>query len=203
LPYRTVTLIIRVIKLKVDLFFILLKINYLFLECCMKSNDFTGMSCPIAKLTQLLHDRWGMLIMRDLLLGLRRYDELKQSSNITHATLSQRLKVLQTHALIEKKLYQQRPARYEYWPTRKGQTIAALFVQMLQLGNQLDAEQDLAPQLLAVDANDLAPVHCVLINSHTQQPIDLAQVRLIAGPAADQQTLWRLAQAAQHGSAST
>ena len=65
-------------------------------------------------------DRWGAILMRDLLLGLSRYDDLRQSTGITNSTLADRLRALEGSGLIEKRQYQTRPDRYEYLPTEKG-----------------------------------------------------------------------------------
>lgn len=161
----------------------------------MKSNGFDGMSCPIAKVMGHLNDRWGVLIMRDLLLGLRRYDELKKSTNITHATLSDRLKVLEKNGLVEKRMYQVKPERYEYIPTSKGQKIGLVILMMLQLGNSFDEMEQISPQLLAVEKNSNDPIAFAIINSNTQELIHPCQVAIIAGPAADEKTQWRLDQA--------
>ncbi|MBJ9723332.1 helix-turn-helix transcriptional regulator [Acinetobacter calcoaceticus] len=169
----------------------------------MKSNDFDGMNCPIAKVMSLLNDRWGVLIMRDLFLGLRRYDELKKSTNITHATLSDRLKVLEKNELIEKKMYQVKPERYEYIPTSKGQKIGLVILMMLQLGNNFDEEEQISPQLMAVEKSSNAPISLAIIRSETQEVIHPNQIMITPGPAADETTLWRFEQAKKHQFIST
>lgn len=164
----------------------------------MKSNDFDGMSCPIAQVTSALNDRWGVLIMRDLLLGLRRYDELKKSTNITHATLSDRLKVLEKNSLIQKKMYQAKPERYEYLPTEKGQAFGLIILMMLQLGNKLDEQEHKQPQLIAVEKDTHEPIALTIINTNSQKIVALDQISIIAGEAADEKTLWRLEQAKKY-----
>jgi len=164
----------------------------------MKSNDFEGMNCPIAKVMSALNDRWGVLIMRDVLLGLRRYDELKSSTNITHATLSDRLKVLEKNQLIEKRRYQDKPPRYEYWPTPKGLNIGQVILMMLQVGNQLDQQQQIPTQLIAVEKETLEPIHLLPVEQQSAQILQFDQITIVASPEADQQTLWRLAQAKKH-----
>lgn len=164
----------------------------------MKSNDFNGMNCPIAKVMSALNDRWGVLIMRDVLLGLRRYEQFKSSSNITHATLSDRLKVLEKNQLIEKRLYQDKPARYEYWPTDKGRAMGQVILMMLQVGNQLDQQQNLATQLIAVEKETLQPVYLAPIHQGTTQPLSFDQISIVASPQADDKTQWRLAQAEKY-----
>ncbi|MBN9169851.1 MAG: helix-turn-helix transcriptional regulator, partial [Microbacterium sp.] len=68
----------------------------------MRSKDFEGMVCPVADVMGAIGDRWGALVMRDLLLGLTRYDDLRRSTGITNATLSDRLKALERNGLIER-----------------------------------------------------------------------------------------------------
>jgi DNA-binding HxlR family transcriptional regulator len=78
------------------------------------------MVCSIAGVLDAVGDRWAMLILRDLSLGLSKYEELRQSTDITHATLSDRLKHLEENELIERRRYQTGPERFEYVLTRKG-----------------------------------------------------------------------------------
>jgi len=58
----------------------------------MRSKSFDGMACSIAGVLEAIGDRWAVLILRDLSLGLSRYDDLRRSTGITNATLSDRLK---------------------------------------------------------------------------------------------------------------
>src|SRR6266481_6646451 len=85
----------------------------------VRSKSFDGMVCSIAGVLDAVGDRWAMLILRDLSLGLSKYEELRQSTDITHATLSDRLKHLEENELIERRQYQWGPDSYEYLLTRK------------------------------------------------------------------------------------
>ena len=90
----------------------------------MRAKSFEGMACSIAMVLDAVGDRWAMLVLRDLVLGLRRYDDLRRSTGITNATLADRLKLLEQNGLIERSLYQSAPERYEYLPTAKGLDVA-------------------------------------------------------------------------------
>ena len=61
------------------------------------------LNCPIAKSLDLIGDRWTLLILRDLFIfSTRRYVELRDNlAGISPTLLSQRLKVLINHELIE------------------------------------------------------------------------------------------------------
>lgn len=90
----------------------------------MRAKSFEGMACSIAMVLDAVGDRWAMLVLRDLVLGLRRCDDLRRSTGITNATLADRLKLLEQNGLIERSLYQSAPERYEYLPTAKGLDVA-------------------------------------------------------------------------------
>jgi len=80
----------------------------------MKAKSFSGMRCSIAGALELIGDRWALLIIRDLSLGLSRYDDLRTSTGIPAATLAARLKHLAASGIVERVRYQERPPRDEY-----------------------------------------------------------------------------------------
>jgi len=81
-------------------------------------------NCPIACSLDILGDKWALLIVRDLRLGRNRYAEFLESpENYPTSTLSQRLKHLEAHGIIEKVLYSERPPRAEYHLTAKGYAL--------------------------------------------------------------------------------
>jgi DNA-binding HxlR family transcriptional regulator len=71
------------------------------------------MARSIATTLEAVGDRWAMLVLRDLMLGLSRYDDLRKSTDITNATLTDRLRQLEQSGLVERRLYQSGPDRYE------------------------------------------------------------------------------------------
>jgi DNA-binding HxlR family transcriptional regulator len=81
--------------------------------------------CPVARTLDLIGERWSPLILRDLFLhGPRRYQDLQESlAGVAPNTLSARLKALEAHGLIERKLYNERPPRLEYHLTEKGRSL--------------------------------------------------------------------------------
>ena len=76
----------------------------------MRSKGFDGMVCSIAGVMAAIGDRWAVLILRDLLCGLSRYEDFRHSSGVTNATLSDRLKHLEANGLVERRRYQHPPA---------------------------------------------------------------------------------------------
>jgi DNA-binding HxlR family transcriptional regulator len=77
-----------------------------------------GQFCPIAKANEILGERWTLLIIRELLMGGRRYNELQRGlSQISPTMLSKRLDSLEQHGLVLKKRIPNQKG-YEYFPTR-------------------------------------------------------------------------------------
>ncbi|HEX2966013.1 MAG TPA: helix-turn-helix domain-containing protein, partial [Syntrophorhabdaceae bacterium] len=77
-------------------------------------------ACPVACFLDILGDRWTMLIVRDLLLGAKKYtDFLASPEKITTNILADRLKRLEVEGLIKKEVYQINPIRYNYALTKK------------------------------------------------------------------------------------
>ena len=77
-----------------------------------------GQFCPISKAVEILGDKWTLLIVRELLMGGRRYSELQRGlSQISPTMLSKRLDSLERYGLVLKKKIQNQKG-YEYFPTR-------------------------------------------------------------------------------------
>lgn len=75
------------------------------------------------KATILLNQRWIGLIVHQLLKGEKRFNHLQKSLNVTSKVLSQRLKLLEEEAIIERIIYPESPVRIEYTLTDKGRAL--------------------------------------------------------------------------------
>lgn len=79
---------------------------------------------PIAKVLEVIGERWTILILQDLLRGNHRFAELRESvEGIAPNVLSSRLKILERHGIVERKFYSDHPPRAEYFLTRKGHEL--------------------------------------------------------------------------------
>ena len=76
-----------------------------------------GQFCPIAKATEIIGEKWTVLIIREALMGSTRYSEFQRGLSLISPTmLTKRLESLLSHGLLMKKKI---PAHrgYEYFPT--------------------------------------------------------------------------------------
>jgi len=80
--------------------------------------------CPVTRAVHVLGGKWTMLVIRDLLGGTRRFSELRSSlAGISPKTLTDRLRDLEQHGLVERVVYAEIPPRVEYTLTAKGRTL--------------------------------------------------------------------------------
>ena len=158
----------------------------------MRSKGFDGMVCSIAGIMAAIGDRWGLLILRDLVLGLSRYDDFRQSSGVTNATLSDRLKHLEAQGLVERRRYQVNPERFEYVLTLRGRQVAPVMVVLAQIGDRLDVSGASAPPLKFVNRTTGADVGWGFIDKSTGERLNPVDIAIEAGPGADDLMHWRL-----------
>lgn len=97
-----------------------------------------GLPCPVAKSLDIIGDRWTLLVVRDLLvLGPRKYVELQESlRGIAPNILSDRLKTLEAHGIVEREFYEEHPPRAMYKLTRKGQDLRVILQAFVQWGSK-------------------------------------------------------------------
>lgn len=158
----------------------------------MRLKGFEGMVCSIAGVLDALGDRWAFLILRDLSLGLSRYEDLRRSTGVTNATLSDRLKHLKDNGLIARRQYRSGPDRYEYVLTRKGIDIVLVIQALAQVGDRWAVTGDAGPPLRFVDKRNGHGVKLALIDEKTDELVRRRDVRPRAGPGADDLVRWRL-----------
>ena len=151
----------------------------------MKPKSFAGMRCSIAGALELIGDRWALLVIRDLSLGLRRYDDLRASTGIPAATLAARLKHLIASGIVERVRYQERPPRDEYRLTRKGRDLWKVSVALREWGDRWDASGFGAPTVETIDRETGRPSSWPWSMPRPASPVPLDRIELRPGPGAD------------------
>lgn len=92
--------------------------------------------CPIVQSTDLVGDRWSILIVRELLLGQTRFQDLQAQTGATSQMLAARLKRLEADGLVSREAYSQRPPRYEYRLTPKGVQLMPVILALRSWGER-------------------------------------------------------------------
>ncbi|NWC57443.1 helix-turn-helix transcriptional regulator [Pseudomonas sp. Y39-6] len=138
--------------------------------------------CPIARSLERVGEWWSILIMRDALHGLRRFEEFSRSLDIAPNMLTRRLNSLVEAGLLERQPYSQRPLRYQYVPTAKGEDFRVVLMAFVAWGNRHYAPEGESVQI--VERETGRPVLPVMADIADGRLVPLDQCSVQAGPAA-------------------
>lgn len=101
-------------------------------------------NCPVEVTLSLISDKWKVLIMRDLLTGTKRFNELKRSvTGITQKVLTSSLRSMENDGLIIRKVYPQVPPKVEYSLTETGLSLKPILDSMYECGSNYKNNQSL------------------------------------------------------------
>jgi DNA-binding HxlR family transcriptional regulator len=133
--------------------------------------------CPIARTTNLMGDSWTPLLLREFLVGSRRFEQLQERLGVSRATLSQRLDRLVAEGFLEKREYQPHPPRFEYDLTEKGRAFWSVLAAMWAFGE--DWLFDEAGAKIALkDRGTGRVVRPVVVDAETGVAIDVRSLRV-------------------------
>ena len=105
-------------------------------------SEITNTVCPIARSSAVIGERWTLVIMRELAMGNRRFDTLEAQTLASPQMLADRLKRLEADGMLERRAYRERPRRYEYHLTTKGEAFAPVLFALRAWGETWCKEQD-------------------------------------------------------------
>jgi DNA-binding HxlR family transcriptional regulator len=94
----------------------------------------------VASTLEVVGERWTLLIIRDVFMGIRRFEELQRDLGIARNVLQARLERLVEEGILVKRPYQERPLRSEYRMTEKGADLWPVLVAMLKWGDRYGLE---------------------------------------------------------------
>lgn len=146
----------------------------------MPYRPFETQNCSIAGALALVGERWTLLVMREVLLGRRRFREIRRQTGIAPNILSDRLSTLVAHGLLRVE------EDGEYRPTRKGADLQPVLISLMQWGDKY-AAPDGPPRVVVHEAcgHDADPrLRC----SHCDEVLDPRTVRVRPGPGASETT---------------
>ncbi|WP_411824321.1 winged helix-turn-helix transcriptional regulator [Leptospira sp. 'Mane'] len=156
----------------------------------MKRKSFGNMQCPVARSLELVGEWWSILILRDAMHGLTRFDEFEKSLEIAPNMLTRRLTSLVSSGLLERKKYQDHPPRYEYILTKKGKDFRPVLVSLLAWGNQYLAPE--GKSVLLVDSQSETIIDPILVDRNSKKPLTRISSRFVPGPKANKETIARI-----------
>jgi DNA-binding HxlR family transcriptional regulator len=148
----------------------------------VQRTSFEDMSCSVAQCLDVVGEWWSLLIIRDAMLGVRRFDDFQTRLGISRNILAQRLNHLVGKGILTRVPYSDHPPRSEYRLTDRGRDLWPVITAMRQWGDTWAAPD--GPPLTIRHEGCGQIVTAVPVCSHCGEPLDARAVRAVPGPGA-------------------
>jgi DNA-binding HxlR family transcriptional regulator len=94
-----------------------------------------GGECPVQRSLEILDGKWTLLVLRELLGGTKRFGELRRAvGDVNPKTLADRLRLLEQHQVLRRRVFAEVPPRVEYALTEKGAALAPVIQALADWG---------------------------------------------------------------------
>jgi DNA-binding HxlR family transcriptional regulator len=148
----------------------------------MKRTSLAGAGCPVARSLDVIGDWWSMLIIRDALLGARRFGEFQKSLGLAKNILTVRLRALVDDGILKTAPASDGSAYQEYLLTPKGHAVVPVLVALRQWSEEFDdAPEEIATIL--VDREQGRPVRKLELRSQDGRLLGGGDTMLKPNPA--------------------
>lgn len=156
----------------------------------MLKREYQGQNCSIASALEIVGERWTLLIVRDVFLGLHRFDQFQESLGIARNVLSDRLNWLVDEGVLERVRYSDERERYDYRLTQMGRDLLLPLTALSQWGDRYLSEK---PPTHLRRTSDHKPVVAALVTKGTDA-VPFEDTELVAGPGrkTNDYPTWRL-----------
>jgi DNA-binding HxlR family transcriptional regulator len=139
--------------------------------------------CSIARTLDVIGEPWSPLILRDIYVGMSRFDQMQADLGISRKVLTERLKWLVESGVLERRRYRDRPPRDDYVLTDKGTELVDLLMVMVAWGDRW-ADDGTGPPVLYRHRACGEIGHVELRCSHCGTTMRADDVDVLAGPGA-------------------
>jgi len=150
----------------------------------MQRTRFGDMACSIARTLAVAGEPWSPLILRNVWVGIARFDEIQRDLGISSKVLAERLKWLVEQGVLERRMYSERPPRHEYALTGKGYELCEVLMAITAWGDRWTAG-DAGPPALLRHRGCGELTHAELRCARCGEPLHANEVDIEPGPGAE------------------
>jgi DNA-binding HxlR family transcriptional regulator len=93
-------------------------------------------ACTIAASLAVIGEKWSLLVIRELSLGVHRFDAIQRNTGAPRDILASRLRRLEAEGVVQKQLYELHPPRYEYRLTQAGDELRPILLSLARWGDR-------------------------------------------------------------------
>ena len=101
----------------------------------MLPRHYTGQNCSVARTLEVVGERWTLLILRDAMMGVTRFEVFLRRIGMAPNILTKRLRALTEAGIMERRIYQERPPRHEYVLTDEGKELFPVVMGLMRWGD--------------------------------------------------------------------
>jgi DNA-binding HxlR family transcriptional regulator len=148
----------------------------------VERKSFADMHCSVAQCLEVVGEWWSMLILRDVFMGVTRFDDFQARLGISRNILNQRLNHLVETGVLEKVRYSDHPPRHDYRLTDKGRDLWPVLTAMRQWGDRYAAPDGPPIQVTHKACGHISKA--VMVCSECGGGLEARDVRAVAGPGA-------------------
>src|SRR4051794_13426366 len=138
------------------------------------------LDCSVFRVLDVIGERWTLMVLREAFMGVRRFSDMQRELGVARNVLSDRLVKLVELGVLEKRQYQDRPARFENPLTEKGKELQPAILMLLRWGDGHLAPN--GPPAVLVHADCGHEARAEVVCSHCGEPLTTRNVSLKAGP---------------------
>lgn len=99
-----------------------------------------GRDCSVANALSVIGERWSLLALREVMLGVRRFDQIARNTGASRDILTTRLRHLEAAGVLARRQYETRPPRYEYVLTEAGEALHTVLLSLMAWGDRFVTE---------------------------------------------------------------
>jgi DNA-binding HxlR family transcriptional regulator len=151
---------------------------------------FNRENCSVARALEVIGDWWTLLIIREAMLGTRRFADFSAELPIARNILTRRLSHLVRCGVLARVNAGTHGRRYEYELTPKGKDLATVMTALRQWGDRWVFGKGREP-LLVVDRRTGRPIPPVRILDESGAPVSGRDLDVVLGPGAKKRTIAR------------
>ena len=149
----------------------------------MLARNYPEQTCSIARALEVIGERWTLLILRDAIVGLQRFEEFQESLGIATNVLTNRLKLLRDEGVLERVPDPDRPGRPKYVLTDNGRELGPVLFILLKWGDR-HYPTPAGPPRLSLHTGCGGTVDADLHCQRCGQQVNFGQLDLPLGPGA-------------------
>ena len=143
----------------------------------MKRKSYSDMNCSVAQSLDVVGDPWTLLVVRDVMFGFRRFNDIQERLGIARNTLTDRLATLVDHGVLRKDRYHDNPERFEYRLTPKGRALSPIIITLMQWGDEWSELPE--PPVHLIDRDTGRTLDPILVDRTSRQPLADLKVQAV------------------------